>query len=130
MKKGPIVTAIVAGLAMTGVVAAFLGSASPYVTVAQAKQSDGDRLHLMGDIVKDTTHTDFKNGTLLFQLRDPEGATITVRHRGERPANMGEATQVVAIGGMKGSEFVSEKLLLKCPSKYEGQKKPGAVAQR
>lgn len=130
MKVGPIITAVVAGLALTGVVVAFLGSASPYVTVAQAKTTDGNRLHLLGNIVKDSTRTDFKNGTLLFQLKDPEGATVTVRHRGERPANMGEATQVVAIGGMQGPEFVSEQLLLKCPSKYEGQKKPGAVAQR
>lgn len=130
MQKGPLITAIVAGLAMTGVVVAFLGSASPYVTVAQAKTTAGDRLHLMGDLVKDSAHTDFSNGTLLFQLRDPNGAVVTVRHRGERPANIAEAAKVVAIGCMHGPEFVSDKLLLKCPSKYEGQPKLGAVAQR
>ncbi|AIE87314.1 putative cytochrome c-type biogenesis protein CcmE [Fimbriimonas ginsengisoli Gsoil 348] len=104
-------------------VAAFLRSASPYVTIAQAKTSSGDRLHLMGDLVKNSFHTDFKQGgSLTFLLKDPEGATVTVRHLGERPANMGEATQVVAIGGMQGSEFVSKELLLKCPSKYEGKR--------
>jgi len=36
---------------------------------------------------------------------------------------MAQATEVVAIGSMKGSEFHSEKLLIKCPSKYEGTDK-------
>jgi len=39
------------------------------------------------------------------------------------PQNMGEATKVVAIGGMKDGKFVSDQLLVKCPSKYESEKK-------
>jgi cytochrome c-type biogenesis protein CcmE len=130
MKKGPVVTAIVSLLAMCGVVFAFLSNASPYVTVAQARQSSGDRLHLLGDIVKDSISTNVEERTMSFRLKDPEGSIVTVRHIGETPANMGEATRVVAVGSMHGAEFVSEQLLLKCPSKYEGVAKVGSVASR
>src|SRR5688572_29162399 len=123
MKTGPIITAIVAVLAMGAVVTAFTVNASPYVTVAQAKEVSGDRLHLAGDIQKNTVKNDLLNHTLSFDVVDKDGAKITVLHKGEPPQNMGEATQVVAIGKLEGDKFVSSKLLVKCPSKYEGEKK-------
>jgi cytochrome c-type biogenesis protein CcmE len=122
MKTGPLVTALVAVLAMSAVVTAFMSNASPYVTVAEARDARGDRLHLAGDILKETVQNDFSNRTLKFSLRDEEGAVVTIVHRGDPPANMGEATKVVAIGKMDGEQFVSDKLLVKCPSKYETEK--------
>jgi len=129
MLKGPVITTAVALLAMTGVVAAFLTSASPYVTVAQARESSGNRLHLLGALEKGSIHADFKNHAMTFRLRDPKGEICTVRHIGEPPSNLAEAKEVVAIGSMEKGEFVSEQLLLKCPSKYEGDPKLGAVAK-
>ncbi len=123
MKTGPIVTAIVAMLALAAVVAAFMSNASPYVTVAQAKSSAGTRLHLAGDILKRTVNTDLVNHALTFDVKDKNGDVMTVRHIGEPPANMNEATEVVAIGKVENGEFISEKLLVKCPSRYEGEKK-------
>lgn len=128
--KGPVVTTVVALAAMVGVVGAFMSSASPYVTIAQARASKGDRLHLIGDIVKDTVSTDLATHTLSFRLKDPTGAVVQVKHLGEPPANMGSATRLVAVGSMHGDEFVSEQLLLKCPSKYEGETKLSNLAQR
>jgi cytochrome c-type biogenesis protein CcmE len=119
MKSGPIVTAIVATLAMAGVVTAFMTNASPYVTIAQAKNSHSNRLHLAGDLDKKSVHADPVNRTLTFRLKDENGETVTVLHKGDPPANMGEATKVVAIGKMEGDKFVSDDLLVKCPSKYE-----------
>lgn len=123
MKKGPLVSAIIALLAMGGVVAAFMSNASPYVTIAQAKEGRSDRMHLAGDIVKGSVQVKVDSNELRFKVRDAEGQTITVIHDGEVPTNIGEATRVVAIGGVKGDHFVSKQLLLKCPSRYEGEKK-------
>jgi len=123
MKKGPLVTAVVTILAMVGVVGAFVSNASPYVTVAQARETSGDRLHLAGALVKESIHTDFKTRTTTFQLKDKGGEIMTVRHEGDAPANMGDAVEVVAIGRVVGDEFVSKELLTKCPSRYEGQEK-------
>lgn len=122
MKVGPLVTAVVALLAMGAVVAAFMSNASPYVTVAQAKQLRGDRMHLAGDILPGTLHIDVAHAEVTFQVKDANGEVMTIVNRGEIPANMGEATKVVAIGGMQGDQFVSEQLLLKCPSRYESKK--------
>jgi cytochrome c-type biogenesis protein CcmE len=98
---------------------AFLGNASPYVTVREARGMRGDNLHLAGDIVQGTLATDRSTQTVRFQVRDEAGETAWIAYHGLPPANMGEATKVVAIGSMKDGEFHSRKLLLKCPSKYE-----------
>lgn len=121
--KGPVVTAIVASLAMAGVVGAFVSSASPYVTIAQAKERGGDGLHVAGVLVKDSCRTDFKSGHIFFKLTDADGATIEVEHTGTRPASLLQADKVVAIGAMRGDHFVSRDLLVKCPSKYEEENK-------
>lgn len=127
--KGPVVTAIVAGLAMVGVVGAFMSNASPYVTVAQAKTQQGDSLHLAGVLVKDSCTTDLTTGHTKFTLKDADGATIQVEHVGSRPPTLMQADKVVAIGAMKGGHFVSHDLLVKCPSKYE-EKENNPLAPR
>lgn len=121
--KGPVVTALVASLAMAGVVGAFMSSASPYVTVAQARQRGGDRLHVAGVLVKDSCVPDMKTGHLFFRLTDSDGTTIEVEHTGTRPASLLQADKVVAIGAIRGDRFVSRDLLVKCPSKYEEKDK-------
>lgn len=119
MINGPLVTAVIAVVAIGAVIGAFMTNSSPYVTIAEARRSTDDRLHLAGDIVKDSIKTDFATRRVSFQVKDSTGTVILVEHRGEPVAGLTEATKVVAVGGMKGDHFVSEKLLLKCPSKYE-----------
>ncbi len=107
---------------------AFVQNASPFVTVAQAKQSSDDQLQLYGAIVKDSIKNDFKHHVLTFMLRDEKGDTLPVRYTGEIPSELDQIPKVVAVGGMSGSEFRSSKLLVKCPSKYEADK-PKKVAR-
>lgn len=129
MKKGPIVTAIFTILALVAVVTAFVTQASPYVSIAQAKQSNDTQLHLAGDVVPDTLHNNSREHLLTFQLKDQAGDIITVNHTGEVPADLDQVKKVVAIGGVKNGCFESSKLLVKCPSKYEaGKGKPGDAA--
>jgi cytochrome c-type biogenesis protein CcmE len=123
MTKGALIGATVALVAMGGVVAAFMSSASPYVTVAQAKELRRPRMHLAGDIVPGTLEVDVKNREVRFGVKDAEGGQIRVVHRGEVPSNVNSATKVVAIGEIKGGDFVSDQLLLKCPSRYESEAK-------
>ena len=126
MKKGPVITAIFTVLALVAVVTAFVTQASPYVTIAQAKQSSDAQLHLAGDVVPDTLRNDTRHHLLTFQLKDQKGDVILVKHNGEIPADLDQVKKVVAIGGVKNGEFQSTKLLVKCPSKYEAEK--GKVA--
>src|SRR5579862_4690338 len=118
MKTGPLVTVIVTLVAFGAVLVAFTNNASPYVTILQAKVTQGDDLHVAGDIIKDSVRLDPFHHTLSFDIKDA-GGTLHVVHEGEPPANLQEANKVVAIGGMKGGDFISHQLLIKCPSKYE-----------
>src|SRR5689334_18842879 len=119
---GTVITGFVAALAMGGVLMAFVKNASPYVTVAEAKSSHSDGVHLAGDLIKDSIQTNPKSGEIRFQLRDQDGQLANVLYIGSTPGNLTEATKVVAVGGMdKDDVFVSHQLLIKCPSKYESQ---------
>ncbi len=122
MKAGAIVTVVLTVVGLCAVVFAFVKNSSPYVTVAQAKESDRPSVHLAGDIDKSTVSVG--RGTVSFVITDEQGATAHVVFAGPPPANMGEATKVVAIGAMKGEVFEAHKLLLKCPSKYESEDSP------
>lgn len=111
-------------VALSGAVVAFLANASPYVTVAQAKSSKADNLHLAGDIVPGSVDVNPLQRTARFMVKDLNGDSLLVVSD-DVPTNMGEATKVVAVGGMQGDHFQARKLLLKCPSKYESEEKPG-----
>ncbi len=126
MKVGTIATIVFSVAGLSALVFAFVSNASPYVTVAEAKTRPGDNLHLKGDINKDSLAIAAAAAKVTFDLTDEEGQIVTVVYSGPPPANMGDATQVVAIGGMEGKVFAAHKLLLKCPSKYESEEQPKA----
>jgi len=122
-KKGVLITLLVSALALAGICFAFLNNASPYVTIAQAKSEGGDGVHIAGDIVGDTMRTDPARGVVEFKLKDANGAECNVTYKGPPPANMGSAKKVVVIGSLKDDGFHADKMLVKCPSKYESEKK-------
>jgi cytochrome c-type biogenesis protein CcmE len=119
---GIVVSVIVAVLAMGGLIAVFINNASPYVTVAEAKTMGGDGLHVAGSIEKDTLSTDLIHNQIRFVLKDDKGQKLPIVYTGPPVSNLGNATKVVAIGGMKGNDFMSNQLLVKCPSKYDASK--------
>ncbi|RYG48979.1 hypothetical protein EON79_02855 [bacterium] len=123
MKAGPVLTAVVAAGAMVAVISAFAANASPYVTFEQARNTGGDRLHVVGEVVKDSINMDVYKHTLSFRLKDSAGTIMTVNHRGDLPNNLSQAPKVVAVGEVKGDRFESTSLILKCPTKYESEKK-------
>ncbi len=119
------VTLAVVAVASTAVFVSFSQGASPYVTVAQARSMSGDRLHLACDLIPGTVKTDFSNHSISFDAKDEKGTKVTIVHTGD-PVNLKDATRVVAVGSFKGDVFQSSQLLVKCPSKYEGESgKPG-----
>jgi len=120
--------AVAAGLVGLGImVAAFVVGASPYVTIAEAKTMRGDGLHVAGDIVAGSLHTDPASQVTRFRIRDAKGDTVAVDYRGAPPANMGSVTKVVVVGGMDGDTFRARKLQIKCPSKYDDAPSASAI---
>jgi cytochrome c-type biogenesis protein CcmE len=122
LRLGPIVTLVLVALAIIGVSVAFIVNASPYVSVSEARKSGATNVHLKGTLDKSSIRNNFRDHTVTFQIKDSEGETATVEYSGPPPQDMNTATDIVAIGSMKDNVFRSEKLLIKCPSKYEGAK--------
>lgn len=121
---------VVAGVAALSVAAfVMLSNASPYVTVAEARSSKLSDMHLQGNLVKESLKIDTAGSLIRFTVVDDQGEKMDVVHHGLPPANMGEATRVVVVGGMKDGHFESHKLLTKCPSKYESDGKPKSAVE-
>ena len=99
----------------------FKSALTPYVPYDVARSSEERVVQVAGGLGKDSTS--YADGFLRFTLTDPESeATIRVRYEGIKPANFEDAISIVAIGSFvtADDEFAAEKLLVKCPSKYQG----------
>lgn len=123
MKTGVIFSIGATVVGLGAMFAAFLGNAKSYVTIAEAKEKSNTGVYLPGDLQKETLFTDTARREVRFVLKDEVGDQVKVVLKGAPPANMGNATRVVVVGSMKGEEFVAHNILLKCPSKYEGEEK-------
>ncbi len=116
---GGVLLAVFAGFSM----ASFRSALTPYVSYADARQATGRTVQVAGGLVHGSSSYDDRNGALSFTLTDPETKSqMTVRYHGVKPANFEDAISIVAIGryDAPGGVFQAEKLLVKCPSKYQG----------
>lgn len=98
---------------------AFKSSLTPYVSFEVARSS-GNAVQVAGSLVPDSTRFDQAQRALVFALADGAGDTLAVTYKGMKPGNFEEATRIVAIGRFNGSALEAERLLVKCPSKYQG----------
>ena len=96
----------------------FQSSLTPYVNFAQAKALTGS-VQVRGTLVDGKVTVANEGRVVQFVLRDEAGEEVPVSYRGTKPDNMEHATSVVAIGKYKSGHFEAEKLLVKCPSKYQ-----------
>ena len=113
-------------IAVCGVVAlfAFKGSVTPYVGFAEAKTL-GRSCQVMGEIDKEKVHYDVANAALHFNIIDDSGLVMPVVYHGVTPGNFDQAKDVVCSGQYDDGTFVAERLLVKCPSKYQGLEAEG-----
>ena len=117
---------LLGGLLLVGFAAfslfAFKDSLTPYVSYAEARAARR-MVQVAGALEKGSAAYVSEQDSLLFTLQDPASReTMRVRYKGLKPANFEEAISIVAIGHFDSAarEFQAEKLLVKCPSKYQG----------
>ena len=120
MKKGYWIAAVLT-LAFLGFgLTAFQKTLTPYLSFDEARQSKGV-VQVMGGLDKESDRYDTTKEELSFDLVDPAtGARMPVTYRGTRPANFKDAISIVAIGRYQEGRIEAERLLVKCPSKYQG----------
>ena len=122
-KKGYYFLGVVLLLAFAGFSAsAFKETLTPYVSYEEARR--GGQVQVAGALVKGSSAYETSKDAFFFTIKDPKDAneTIRVRYHGLKPANFEEAISIVAIGRYEqgANEFAADKLLVKCPSKYQG----------
>lgn len=98
---------------------AFKSNLTPYVSFQQARATK-DAVQVAGKLVPGSDSFEEASSRLMFSLQDDHGDVLRVAYKGLKPGNFHDATQVVAIGRFQGGVLEAEKLLVKCPSKYQG----------
>jgi len=129
MKKGYWIAAVLT-LAFVGFgLTAFQKTLTPYLSFDEASKSKGV-VQVMGALDKESDRYDTSREELSFQLVDPQGHRMPVQYRGIRPGNFKDAISIVAIGRYREGRIDAEKLLVKCPSKYQGAEVEKAYASK
>ena len=117
---------ILLGLLLLGFVASagwsFADSVTPYVGIAEARKSTSN-VQVKGLLAANAPAPHMEGDNFVFTLQDEDtGETMVVRYHGTKPDQFDQAHHIVAIGKYQDTAFESDKLLIKCPSKYEQQK--------
>ena len=99
---------------------AFANTLTPYVSIAEARSS-GRNVQVHG-YLKETLGYDAE-GHFRFVIVDDNKDELTIVYEQPRPAHFEQANGFVAIGRYDPQEqvFRANKLLVKCPSKYQEQ---------
>ena len=119
MKKGYwIAAALALGFVALGLTA-FQKTLTPYVTFDEARKAKGV-VQVMGALDKTSDRYDTGNQELSFALLDEHGRSLPVAYHGIKPGNFRDAISIVAIGRYRNGRIEADKLLVKCPSKYQG----------
>ena len=96
----------------------FKSSLTPYVTFAQAQKMKGN-VQVRGVLADQPLMMMDGSPGLKFTLVDEKGQEGIIIYKGVRPAGLEQAKSIVAIGKYQGNGFAADKLLVKCPSKYQ-----------
>ncbi len=129
MKKGHIIGLGVIAIAIMIIITS-IGDASTYENFSTAKtmamNGNKEAIHVVGGLKKDETGTvkglDISEDktSFTFMMVDNDGQEQKVYYNEPVPADFVRAEQVVVIGSYKNENiFVADKILMKCPSKYQ-----------
>ena len=136
MKKSHILIIVVIAVAI-GIIVSTAGDASTYVTFDEAYSlataGNDNSIHVVEELKKDQTgnvigiNTGADMVSFSFLLVDDNGKEQIVQYKEPMPTDFTKSERVVLIGKYTVDTFNAEKILLKCPSKYqETELKAGA----
>lgn len=133
MKKIQIFGLIIIAVAI-GIIVSTAGDASTYVDFTKAKEmaqdGDAESIHVVGKLKKDASghiigmeyQPQIDPNYFAFTLIDNNQVEQRVIYKNSKPQDFDKSEQVVVVGKMINGQFSAEKILMKCPSKYENGK--------
>lgn len=122
MKKTHILAIILLAVGLAVIVSS-ISNSSTYSTFTVAAQNMGKSYHIVGkvNLDKEFIYNPEQNANLFgFYLRDNEGVEKLIYYNGAKPQDFERAEQIVVVGSMEGESFLASQILMKCPSKYNG----------
>ncbi len=126
MKTAYIIAALIISTALGFTMWAFSNSMTPYVNIKQARVSSTP-VQVRGKILRKTgrlPYYDNKENALRFWIEDANKEQIEVVYKGAKPEAFDTAPETAAHGLVRDGKLYSDSLVVKCPSKYEGEKSP------
>ena len=131
MKITHIIGIIIVAIAVM-IIISTAGDASTYVTFGEAmkmaKDGNNKKIHVVGKLEKDSTgnfvgiQPSKDHLSVSFIMVDNNKVAQRVFYKDPMPPDLLKSDQVVVVGSYKNDEFVADKILLKCPSKYQETK--------
>lgn len=128
MKRSHIIAIILIASAI-GIIISTAGDASTYVSFdeayAIAANGNTKSIHVVGELTKNQTGEVvgiFPSSDKLsfrFIMKDGNGKQQEVFYNEPIPPDFKRSEQVVVIGAYNGELFIADKILMKCPSKYQ-----------
>ncbi|WP_025761240.1 cytochrome c maturation protein CcmE domain-containing protein [Dyadobacter tibetensis] len=130
MKKIHIFGLVIIAIAI-GIIVTTAGDASTYVDFNKAQKmadnGDNESIHVVGKLKKDAQgnilemeyRPEVDPNFFTFTLVDNNNQARKVIYKSTKPQDFDKSEQVVIIGRMQQDTFVADKILMKCPSKYE-----------
>lgn len=141
MKKSHLFLIVIIAVAI-GVIMSTSSDASSYVTFKEATELAADgksaKVHVVGKLKKDAAghivgieyQPQVDPNYFAFVLVDNNNEEHKVVYSSPKPQDFERSEQVVVIGSMGQGSFEADKILMKCPSKYQdNQKKIGDKQQ-
>lgn len=126
MKKLHIIILLVIAVSIAAIMSTVADS-STYATFSVATNNEGDEYHVVGKYVKDKgiTYNPEQNANLcVFYLTDNEHKEMKVIYNGAKPQDFEMSEQIVVTGRAENGVFMADKILMKCPSKYNNTSDP------
>lgn len=129
MKKGHLLGLGIIAVAIV-IIMTSIGDASSYenFTTAKAMKHSGEdkSIHVVGQLKKNTSgevtglNVREDKVSFTFMLVDDQGVEQEVFYNEPVPADFSRSESVVVIGSYENDEiFIADKILMKCPSKYQ-----------
>jgi len=128
MKKSHILGIVIIAIAVM-IIIITAGDASTYVSFNEAKgmaeNGNNKKIHVVGQLKKDSDgHIEGMEPSedllsVSFQMIDNNNTIQRVYYNEPMPPDLIRSEQVVVIGSFSEDVFIADKILLKCPSKYQ-----------
>ncbi len=121
MKKSHIIGIIVIAIAI-GAIISTVSDAATYADFGMAIKNPGKQFQVVGQLnkEKDIIYAPESNANeFSFFMVDKNGNEQKVIFNGAKPQDFERSEQVVITGSLEGENFLADKILMKCPSKYQ-----------